>query len=106
MTSASEYAVTAPLWRWQGKDGTAWFFVSVQGVAGEALSATALMHRLETGKRSGFGAVKVTIRIGDSQWRTSAFPMKAEGWSIPVKAAVRKAEGLSEGVPVELTIAF
>jgi hypothetical protein len=33
-----------------------------------ALSAHALMQRLELGRRRGFGAIKVRIRIGESQW--------------------------------------
>ncbi len=97
---------TAPLWRWTGATGTgAWFFVTIDGAAGEALSATALMRKLEGGGR-GFGSLKVTARIGDSRWRTSVFPSKEEGWMLPVKAAVRRAEGIGEGDEVELALEF
>ena len=89
---------TGPLWRWTtDKAPAAWFFVTIDGEAGEVLSATALMHRLETGRRAGFGSLKVTAQIGDSSFSTSVFRSKDTGWMLPVKAAIRKAEGLTEG---------
>lgn len=99
-------ACSSPLWRWTGGNGGTWFFVTVGGEAGEALCATALMRRLESGRRAGWGSVKVMVRIGDTEWSTSAFPSRDQGWIIPVKAAVRKAEGLAEGEPVELMLRF
>ena len=56
---------TGPLWRWSGGNGGAWHFVSIDGAAGEALSATALMRRLEK-TLGGFGSLKVQARIGVS----------------------------------------
>lgn len=100
------HALTTPLWRWTGGNGGAWFFVTIDGAVGDALSATAIMHRLESGKRAGWGSVKVSVRIGDSAWQTSAFPSKESGWIVPIKAAVRKAEGLAEGASVALELAF
>ena len=64
------------LWRWTGENGGNWHFVSIDGAAGEALSATALMDKLEHGRARGFGSVKVTVRIGGSEWATSAFPSR------------------------------
>ncbi|MEO0318294.1 MAG: hypothetical protein RL404_1971 [Pseudomonadota bacterium] len=84
------------LWRWTGGSGGTWYFLTIDGAAGEALSATALMRRLE-GTARGFGSLKVRATIGESSFATSVFPQKGEGWLLPVKAAVRKAEGLSEG---------
>ena len=95
---------TAPLWRWTGATGAGvWFFITIDGEAGDMLSAIALMRRLE-GMARGFGSLKVTARIGESEWRTSVFPSKAEGWMLPVKASVRKAEGIGQGDEVELTL--
>ena len=95
---------TGPLWRWTTPAAPAvWFFVTIDGAAGEALSATALMRRLE-GLSKGFGSLKVTARIGDSTFKTSVFPSKELGWLLPVKAAVRKAEGLGEGDAVEVVL--
>ena len=95
---------TAPLWRWTGATGAgAWFFISIDGAAGETLSSTALMRRLE-GQARGFGSLKVRATIGGSSFATSVFPQKGEGWLLPVKAAVRKAEGLGEGDVVEVML--
>ena len=102
---------TAPLWPWTGgKSANAgnWFFVTIDGAVGEDLSALAAMRRLELGAARGFGSVKVRTRIGLTEWRTSCFPDKARGgWLLPVKAAIRKAEGLAGGdtATVELRIA-
>ena len=99
---------TASLWRWTSASApAAWFFITIDGVAGETLAATALMRRLEGGTARGFGAIKVLARIGDTDWSTSVFPAKeAGGYMLPVKAAVRKAEGLGEGDLVELSLEF
>ncbi|MBB4613379.1 DUF1905 domain-containing protein [Novosphingobium taihuense] len=105
--SDDAYATTTTLWRWSGgANGGDWFFVTVDGEVGEALSATALMHRLETGRRAGWGSVKVTVQVGETEWRTSAFPSKERGWMVPIKASVRKAEGLIEGEAFALQLKF
>lgn len=95
---------TGPLWRWTGSTGTGtWHFLTINGDAGEALSATALMRRLEK-SIGGFGSLKVTAMIGDSVFKTSLFPSKELGWMLPVKASVRKAEGVSEGDLVKVVL--
>ena len=96
---------TAPLWRWTAANGVSWFFISITGDAAEEIAATSLMRRLELGGAKGFGSVKVRASIGDTQWSTSVFPSKdTGGYILPVKAPVRKAEGLGEGDAVELTL--
>lgn len=95
----------ASLWRWTSPSApAAWFFLTIDGAAGEALSAHALMRRLELGQVRGFGSLKVAARIGTSSWKTSVFPQKGEGWMLPVKAAVRRAEHIGEGDEVMLAL--
>lgn len=97
---------TATLWRWTGGSGVGtWHFLTISGAAGEVLSATALMRKLE-GAGRGFGSLKVLASIGDSRWKTSVFPARSGGWMLPVKAAVRRAEGIGEGDAVELSLEF
>ena len=97
---------TGPLWRWTTPSApAAWFFVTLDGEAGEALSGTALMRKLE-GMARGWGSLKVVATIGGSRWSTSVFPAKDTGWLLPVKAAVRKAEELVEGDAVEVRLEF
>lgn len=96
---------TGPLWRWSGGNGGAWHFMTIDGEAGESLSATALMRRLEK-TIGGFGSLKVSARIGESVFATSVFPSKSEGWILPVKASVRRAEDLAEGDEVTVRLEF
>ena len=98
---------TGPLWRWTTPAApAAWHFITINGEAGDALSATALMRRME-GLSRGFGAIKVAATIGKTAFTTSVFPSKEQrGWLLPVKASVRKAEGLGEGEAVKLTLEF
>mgnify|MGYP000346580125 CR=1 FL=1 len=78
---------TAALWRWSGGNGGSWFFLTIDGEAGTALSATALMRRLESGRRRGWGAMKVRASVGGTDWDTSIFPDKSSGgWLLPVLA--------------------
>jgi len=63
------------------------------------------MRKLE-GTARGFGSLRVTATIGQTSWQTSVFPSRETGWMLPVKAAVRKAEGLDEGDEVELRLEF
>lgn len=92
------------LWRWTGASGSgSWHFLTIDGAAGEGLSGTALMRGLEK-SLGGFGSLKVTARIGDSTFSTSVFPSKELGWLLPVKASVRKAEGIAEGDTVEVEL--
>ncbi|MEV6006221.1 DUF1905 domain-containing protein [Streptomyces sp. NPDC051976] len=53
----------------------------------------------------GWGVVPVEARIGDAVFTTSLFP-KNGGYLLPVKSAVRKAQGISAGdaVTVEMTV--
>ncbi len=98
---------TGPLWRWTANNGVSWFFITIDGEAGEAISATALMRRLELGSKRGWGGVRVSVTLGESKWQTSVFPQKDEaGWLLPVKAAIRKAEGLEEGSEARVTLSY
>ena len=93
--------LTAPLQVWQTADHGGIGYVLIDGAAAEAVSAHELVRRLELGKRRGFGSVKVTVRVGESRWRTSLFPQKTGGWFLPIKKPVRLAEGLDFGDSVE-----
>jgi hypothetical protein len=91
----------APLRKWESEKAGAWGYVVIAGEAAEAIRGHELMRRLELGKRRGFGSVKVTVRVGGSEWRTSVFPQKSGGWFLPVKKAIQRAEDLAEGAAVE-----
>jgi Domain of unknown function (DUF1905) len=102
------YSITTKLWIWSSdKAPASWHFLTIDGEAAQAIHALALMRRLEFGRKRGWGAMKVRATVGDTSWETSIFPDKGSGgWLLPVKAAVRKAEGLVAGdlVKVVLTL--
>ncbi len=84
----------APLWRWDAKDEAksgAWFFVSLPFDVADEIEAIA-------GPGKGFGSVRVEVTVGGTTWRTSVFPSgERRTYVLPVKKAVRDAEGLAEG---------
>nr|WP_240511241.1 DUF1905 domain-containing protein [Novosphingobium panipatense] len=112
MTLTEQVDHTGVLWRWTGGSGSGtWHFLTIDGAAGDALSGTAIMRKLE-GSARGFGSLKVRARIGATSFATSVFPSKSgdgstgQVWLLPVKAAVRRAESLAEGDEVEVSLEY
>lgn len=88
------------LFLWDAAATSSWFFVTVPEEPSEALRADA------TGEPRGFGSIKVETTIGATVWSTSVFPSNERPgcFVLPVKKAVRVAEGLDDGDPVEVTV--
>jgi len=103
MSGVTTYDFAAPLWRWDAKDEAtsgAWFFVSLPFDVSDDIEATA-----EPGK--GFGSVRVEVTVGSSTWRTSVFPSGGrKTYVLPVKKAVRVAEGLEEGTEAKVRLSL
>lgn len=51
----------------------------------------------------GWGVVPVSVTLGGTTWSTSLFP-KDGGYLVPIKDAVRRAEGVEVGDSVELEL--
>lgn len=51
----------------------------------------------------GWGVIPVTVRLGQSEWKTSLFP-KNGGYLVPIKDSVRNAEALGQGDLVALRL--
>lgn len=102
-----EFTVTTPLWRWQSATTpAAWFFLTIAGDEADGIRFAAIGGQWLDG-RKGFGSARVEVTIGDTSWKTSVFPHRESGgWILPVKAAVRKAEGLAEGDEVTVTVSL
>jgi Domain of unknown function (DUF1905) len=100
------HTLTTPLWIWTtDKAPASWHFLTLDGDVAEAIHALTLMRRLEGGRKRGWGSMKVRAAVGDTSWETSIFPAKEMGgWLLPVKAAVRKAEGLVAGDMVRVVV--
>ena len=88
----------AQLWIWDARKSDSWTFATVPSEQSDDL------HE-RSGPRRGFGSLPVEVTIGASTWRTSVFPDKQSGgFVLPIKSAVRKAEAISAGDKVEITL--
>ncbi|NQX94356.1 MAG: DUF1905 domain-containing protein [Erythrobacter sp.] len=97
---------TLPITRWQGDRGT-YHLVTFTGDVAEALTTQAVLHKLEYGRARGFGSIKLTARIGDTEWRTSVFPQnKSSEWVLLISKKVLRAEDLGAGESVEVSLAL
>ncbi|MFF2633817.1 DUF1905 domain-containing protein [Microbacterium sp. NPDC058021] len=81
------------VFRWAARP-EAWLFADVPEELSEDISElTAPFAR-------GFGSVRVEATVGETTWRTSIFPSSSGRYWLPLKRAVREAEGLVEDGPV------
>ncbi|MDF2805249.1 MAG: hypothetical protein K0S43_195 [Cellulosimicrobium sp.] len=54
---------------------------------------------------AGFGSVKVEVTLGAQRWSTSVFPdAQRKTFVVPIKAAVRRAEGVDVGDRVTIGV--
>ena len=98
------FSQTTRLFRWITASGASLFFARLTNPVADEISALALMRRLEGGRRRGWGSLPVEARIGETHWRTSIFPGDGASWLLPVKATVRRAEGLGEDEDVTVSV--
>jgi hypothetical protein len=73
------------IWFWKGP--APWYFVTVPEEESRVLEAASAFVTY------GWGMIPVTAQIGTTVWKTSLFP-KDGRYIVPLKAAVRRAEGL------------
>jgi Domain of unknown function (DUF1905) len=84
------------MWFWRGP--SPWHFVTVPEEQCGALGAASALVTY------GWGMIPVAARIGRTEWTTSLWP-KDGRYIVPVKALVRKAEGLDVGDLVQIRLA-
>ena len=86
------------VFRWSAREDSSWFFTAVPPELGEAIREIPRPYR-------GFGAVRVRARIGGTEWATSIFPLaEVDSYVLPLKKAVRDAEELVDGGPVNVRL--
>jgi hypothetical protein len=83
------------VWFWRGP--SPFHFVSVPP------EDCALLKAASAQLTYGWGMIPVEARIGSTRWSTSLFP-KDDGYAVPLKALVRKAEQLDVGDTVTLRL--
>jgi hypothetical protein len=91
-----ELEFSGELWFWRGP--SPWHFITVPDDEAGHLEATSALVTY------GWGMIPVAAQIGDTGWTTSLFP-KDGRYVVPVKAWVRKAEGLELGDVVTVRLA-
>ena len=92
-----KYKMKSKMWVYPGMAG--WRFMYI----GKRESAEIRKSR-EGKKRRGWGSVRVRATIGKTSWDTSIFPDKDGPYLLPIKLAVRKAEGIMDDDIVTLSI--
>jgi len=91
-----DFEFSGPIWYWRGP--APWYFVTVPEKQCEELNA---LSRFVT---YGWGMIPATVRIGRTEYRTALWP-KDGRYIVPIKASVRKAEGIEEGDTVTVRLA-
>jgi hypothetical protein len=88
---------TAPLRVWEARRE----FMTLVTVP---LELGGMLRELGEAGRRGFGSVPVRARVGITTWRTSVFPQGDGTWVLPIKRAVRDAQGLAVDAPVHVSL--
>jgi hypothetical protein len=87
--------LSGEVWEWRGP--APYHFVTVPDEQCGALEAAAPLVSY------GWGMIPVAARLGDTTWTTSLWP-KDGGYVVPLKDAVRRAEGFEVGDTVTLRL--
>lgn len=90
-----ELSLTGEVWHWRGP--APYHFVTVP----EDVSST--LREAAAAVTYGWGMVPAHVRTGSTTWSTSLWP-KDGGYVVPLKDAVRRAEGIEVGDVVRLTL--
>src|SRR3989344_5661930 len=95
--SKRTYRMRSEVWPYPGMAG--WRFLTLPKKDGQEI-------RQKFGKQArGGGSLPVSVTIGNTTWNTSIFPDKKSGsYVLPLKAKIRKAEGISDHSRVTFTL--
>lgn len=94
--SVKKYTINGEVWLYPGMSG--WHFVGIPKKESVEIKKGCKV-------KAGFGSIPVVVTVGKSKWKTSIFPDKrTETYLLPLKAEVRKKEGIFSGDTITLTI--
>lgn len=92
-----KYTFKAEPWQYKAPGG--WFFVSFPVDLAEEIRN---MFRSE---EEGWGRLKANAKIGNSEWKTAIwFDTKQNTYFLPLKAEIRKKEGIITDKEIEITV--
>lgn len=87
----STYKISGKIWLYPGESAN-WHFFTVPK------SESAELKEIYKGLTKGWGSLPVEVKLGKTIWKTSIFPDSKSGtFILPVKAQVRKKEGIYDG---------
>lgn len=95
--AGTRFEFEAELWRWEARTDS-WVFAALPEDVSDEIAELPLPP-------AGFGSVKVEVTLGAQRWSTSVFPdAQRKTFVVPIKAAVRRAEGVDVGDRVRIGV--
>jgi hypothetical protein len=92
------YETKGKVWVYRADAGGSWHFLHVDKKTSEMIKKNKKIH-------IRFGSVRVKATLGKTSWETSLFPSSKDGvYLLPLKALVRKKEGVFEGDTVRINL--
>lgn len=92
-----EYSFRARVWKYKGTAG--WHFVTLPKMLSKKIRRN---HGLS---EEGWGRLKATAKTGTSKWDTAIwFDTRAGSYLLPLKAAVRKGEGIKTDAQISVVL--
>lgn len=95
----TEYNLKSEIWKYPS-DKASWYFVSVDKRISDKIKKEYI------NLKKGFGSLPVEVTVGKTTWKTSIFPQKDGPYLLPLKAKIRKDEGLSVGDKVNFSMSI
>ncbi len=94
------YEFTAKVYHYSASaDMTGWTMVSLP----KEISAE--IRRNFKGLEQGWGRMKATAKVGESEWRTAIwFDTKQDTYLLPIKAAIRKKEKIDPRDDIQIAV--
>jgi hypothetical protein len=93
------YKFTAKPFLYQGDTAYGWHFVSLPNELSKEIRGN---HKWQ---EEGWGRLKVKVKIGGSEWKTSIwFDTKHDTYLLPLKAEIRRKEKIEIDKNVEIVI--
>jgi hypothetical protein len=97
LVAGTRFEFEAELWRWEARTDS-WVFAALPEDVSDEIAELPLPP-------AGFGSVKVEVTLGAQRWSTSVFPDAGRRtFVVPIKAAVRRAEGVDVGDRVTIGV--
>lgn len=91
------FTFSAPVWLYPGK--SAWHFITVPKETSQEIDEY-FSH-----VKRGWGSLPVSVRTGQTEWKTSIFPdKKTEAYLLPLKALARKQADIRVGDEAQVTL--